>query len=103
MEEKSGEDEYTEVDVLEDKEPQDPRAARIESLIKQLLEDTNYHNRRQAAFSLGKLKVEKAVDALHQALEDRSWQVHIAAAWALKKITGEDYQMDYKEWKKRYN
>ena len=103
IEETSGEDDFSDIDALTQEEPRDPRTAKIDQLIKELLESGDLYVRSEAARQLGRIGDKKAVDALLKALkEDRSWNVHVSAAWALKKITAKDYQMDYKEWKKQH-
>ena len=77
----------------------DPKKVRVEELIHQLQENTNLYKRREAAYALGRLGDQSAVEPLMDALEDKSWQVHVAVAWALKKLTGDDYQWTYEEWK----
>ena len=61
-------------------------------LIEMLKQDKDNFVRSVAAGALGAIKDESAVNALEDALTDEDRYVRAAAAWALKQITGKDYE-----------
>ncbi|NIM89598.1 MAG: hypothetical protein GTO17_01465 [Candidatus Aminicenantes bacterium] len=71
----------------------------VETLIN-ALKDKSKDIRAVTAAALGEIKDTQAVEPLIKALRDRDESVRRNAAVALKKITGEDFGEDYREWKK---
>ncbi len=71
----------------------------VEALIT-ALKDRSKDIRAVTAAALGEIKDTQAVEPLIRALRDKDESVRRNAAAALKKITGEDFGEDHKEWKK---
>ena len=74
----------------------DPRS--VNSLIA-TLKDEEWLVRRYAARSLGELRATRAIKPLINALDDEGFRATAAAAEALRKITGQDLDLDPEKWR----
>ena len=74
----------------------DPRA--VEPVAAIMNKDENSYVRATAALVLGDLKDKRGVDPLIEALSDESGGVRKNAAFALKRITGQNFGIDPAKW-----
>jgi HEAT repeat protein len=78
----------------------DPAAAKI---LMEYLQDNDAETRRFVIWLLGKLKYKPAIKPLIECLDTSDKLQKKNAWWALKWITGRDYGVKYKKWKKWWN